>query len=75
MELTKFWTENKKVIITTATVAIVALLIIKFFDLIFWGGLVVAIVVATVLGWTHLSNKHGGAEGVWKALLTELGIK
>jgi len=75
MEATKFWAENKKLMLTTAICAVVALVVIRFFDLIFWGGLLVALVVGTVLGWTHLSKKHGGAEGVWKALLAELGVK
>ena len=75
MELTKFWTENKKLILTTATVASVALLVIKFFDWIFLGGILIALVVATVLAWNYVSKKHGGPEGVWKALLNELGVK
>jgi len=75
MEVTKFLAENKKLMLTTALVAVVALVVIRFFDLIFWGGLLVALVVGAVLGWTHLSKKHGGAEGVWKALLAELGVK
>jgi hypothetical protein len=75
MELTKFWTENKKTIITTVIVVVVALLVIKFFDVIFWVGIVAVIAIAAVIGWGKLSKKHGGPQGVWKALLTELGIK
>ena len=70
-----FLQENKKLIITTATCAVVTLLVIKFFDFIFWGGLLVALVVATVLAWNYLTQKHGGAKGVWQAFLAELGFK
>jgi hypothetical protein len=69
MDLTKLWAENKKTIITTAIVVIVALLIIKFFNYIFLAGIVVALAVAAVLGWNYLSKKHGGTAGVWKAFL------
>lgn len=75
MELTKLWTENKKTISTTVVVVIVALLVIKFFDVIFVVGMLVALAVGAVLGWLHLSKKHGGAEGVWKAFLGELGVE
>jgi hypothetical protein len=75
MELTKVWEENKKAIITTAIVVIVGLLVIKFFDIIFWGSLLVALGVAAVVGWNHLTKKHGGADGILKALMKEVGIK
>jgi hypothetical protein len=75
MELTKLWAENKKAITTTAIVVIVGMLAIKFFDFIFWGSLLVALGVAGVLTWNHLTKKHGGVEGVWKAFAKEVGIK
>lgn len=75
MEVTKLWAENKKAITTTVLVVIVGLLIIKFFDIIFWGGLLVALCVAAVLGWNYLSKKYGGLEGVWKAVVKESGLK
>jgi hypothetical protein len=75
MELTKVWTENKKAIITTAVCVIVGLLVIKFFDLIFWGSVLVALAVGAVLGWNHLSKKYGGVDGIRKALFNEVGIK
>ncbi len=75
MELTKLWAENKKAITTTVIVVIVGMLLIKFFDVIFLGGIVIALAVAAVLGWNYLSKKHGGPAGVWKAFLGEAGIK
>ena len=75
MEVSKFWAENKDLILKTAAVAIVVLLVIKFFDYIFLCGILIALAVAAVLGWNYLSKKHGGPEGVWKALLSELGVK
>lgn len=75
MELTKLWADNKKAITTTAIVVVVGLLIIKFFNVIFWGGLLVAIAVGAVLGWGYLVKKHGSPHGVWKAILAEMGIK
>jgi hypothetical protein len=75
MELTKLWDENKKAITTTAIVVIVGLLVIKFFDVIFWGAILVGLAVAAVLGWNYLTKRHNGAEGVWKAFLSEIGIK
>lgn len=74
MEVTKLWAENKALVIKVALIVFVGLLVIKFFDVVFFGAFLVALVVAAVLGWNHLSKKHGGAEGVWKALLKELGI-
>lgn len=75
MELTKLWDDNKKTIITTVLVVIVGMLVIKFFDLIFWGSLLIGVAVGAVLGWNHLTKKYGGPAGVWKALLAELGFK
>ena len=75
MDLMKLWTENKKTITTTVIVVVVALLVIKFFDVIFVVGMLVALAVAAVLGWLHLSKKHGGVEGVWKAFLAEVGVE
>lgn len=75
MDLTKFWTDNKKLIITTATAVAVALLVLKFFDFIVLGVVLVALGVAVVLFANHLKTKHGGTDGVWKALLKELGLK
>lgn len=75
MELTKLWADNKKIITTTVLVVVTVLLVLKFFDYIFLTGTVAAIAIAAVLGWNHLSKKHGGPLGVWNALLTELGIK
>lgn len=75
MELTKLWTENKKIITTTVLVVITALLVLKFFDYIFLAGLVAALAVGAVLSWNHLSKKHGGAKGVWEAFLGEIGVK
>jgi len=57
----KFWAEEKKTIITTAVVAIVALLVIKFFDVILIGGFFVAIAIAGVLAWRYI-EAHGGIE-------------
>lgn len=75
MELSKLWSENKKVILTTAIVVVVALLIIKFFDYIFVAGILIALAVAAVLGWNYLSKKHDGPKGVWAAFLKALGVK
>jgi hypothetical protein len=74
MELTKVWAENKKAITTTALVVVVGMLLIKFFDIIFWGAFVIAIAVAAVLAWNHLAKKHGGIDGMWKAFRKEVGI-
>ncbi len=73
MELTKLWAENKKIITTTVLVVVTVLLVLKFFDYIFLAGLVAALAVGAVLGWRHLSKKHGGWEGMWKAFLTAFG--
>ena len=43
MEVTKLWAEHKALITKTAIGVVVALLVIKFFDAIFWGGLLVAL--------------------------------
>ncbi len=75
MEVTKFWTEHKALVIKTAVVVAVALVLIRFFNFILLGSVLVAIGVAGVLGWNHLSKKHGGAAGVWAWALKEIGIK
>ncbi len=64
-----------KAIITTIIVVLVGLLVIKFFDVIFWGSVLVALAVGAVLGWNYLSKKYGGLDGVFKALMKEVGIK
>lgn len=74
MELTKLWTENKKTITTTAIVVVVGMLIVRFFNVILFGAIVVGLAVAAVLLWGHLTKKHGGAEGIWKAFLKEIGV-
>lgn len=69
MELTKLWADNKNAIVTTVIVVIVGLLVIKFFDVIFWGTVLVALGVAAVLTWNHVSKKYGGIDGIWKAIV------
>lgn len=64
-----FWNEHKKTIVTTAIVVLVGLLVIRFFDVIFLVGVLVALGVSGVLAWNHLTKKYGGLEGVWKAFL------
>lgn len=75
MDLIKLWTENKKTIVTTVIVVVTALVLIKFFDVILWVGIVAALAVAAVLGWNHLTKKYGGPEGVWDAFLKEVSGK
>lgn len=75
MDIETVWAEHKKAILTTVIVVVVGILVIKFFDFIFWGSMLVALAVAVVLAWNYLAKKHGGLEGVWKALLKEFGFK
>lgn len=75
MEATKIWAENKKLITTTALCAFAALLVLKFFDTIFFMAVLVAIVVAVAVYWSHLCKKHGGPSGVYKHVLKEFGYE
>ncbi len=69
MDLEKLWAEHKKTITTVVVVVVVGLLVIKFFDFIFWGSVLVALGVAGVVGWNYLSKKHGGAGGMIDAAI------
>ncbi len=69
MDLEKLWAEHKKTVTVTAIVVIVGLLVIKFFDFIFWGSVLVALGVAGVVAWTHLSKKYNGASGMIDAAI------
>lgn len=74
MELTKFWADNKKLIINAALVVFTWLLLILFFDTILLGAFLVVVGVAAPLLWNYLSKKHGGAKGVLDAFLKEMGV-
>lgn len=72
MEPATFWAENKKTILTTVACVIAGLLVIKFFDLIFWGAIITALVVAVVLFTGSLKKKHGSLDAALKAMMAEI---
>jgi hypothetical protein len=69
MDLEKLWADNKKTIVTTVLVVVVGMLVIKFFDVLFLGAIVIALGVAAVLGWNHFTKKYGGPEAALKAAM------
>ncbi len=70
--MSKFWSENKMTILTTAACVAAGLLVIRFFDVLLFGAIITAVVVGAVLLVNRAKKEHGSLEAAFEALMAKL---